>query len=41
MAPSGGEVEFGIKLSGEVGAILAKASGEANISVTLKWEKGA
>lgn len=33
------EVEFGIKLDVEAGALLAKAGGEAAISVTLTWER--
>ena len=37
-APDGVEVEFGIKLSAEFGAVLASASVEANYRVTLKWE---
>lgn len=31
------QVAFGVKLSAEAGAILAKAGGEANLTVTLKW----
>lgn len=30
-------LELGIKLSGETGAIIAKASAEGNIKVTFKW----
>ena len=30
-------VEFAIKLSAEVGAIIATTGGEANFKVTLKW----
>lgn len=30
-------LELGIKLSGETGAIIAKASVEGNIKVTFKW----
>lgn len=33
------EVEFGIKLDAEAGAFLAKAGGEAALSVTLTWER--
>lgn len=36
-APSGIEISFGIKLSTAVGAIIAKAGGEANFSVKLSW----
>lgn len=32
------EIEFGIKLSGEVGAFLASASTEANFAVKLTWK---
>lgn len=35
--PDGCELEFGIKLSAAAGAILAKASAEANFSVKLTW----
>jgi hypothetical protein len=34
------EVEFGLKLSAEAGAVLAVASTEANYKVTLKWKQG-
>lgn len=30
-------LELGLKLSGETGAIIAKASAEGNIKVVLKW----
>jgi hypothetical protein len=33
------EIEFGIKVSGEVGAFLTSASTEANLTVKLKWVK--
>ena len=32
-------VEFGVKLSAEAGAVIAKASTEANFSISLKWMK--
>jgi Trypsin-co-occurring domain 1 len=32
-------VEFGVKLSAESGAIIAKASGEANFKINLTWKK--
>ena len=35
--PNGIEISFGIKLSSAVGAIIAKAEGEANFSVKLSW----
>jgi hypothetical protein len=30
-------LQFGIKITVEAGAIIAKTGGEANFSVTLKW----
>ncbi len=33
------DVEFGIKLDAEVGSLIAKAGGEAAISVKLTWER--
>ena len=38
LAPDSYEVQFGIKLSGEVG-FLAKASAEAQFTVKLTWGK--
>jgi hypothetical protein len=35
--PESIEVEFGIKLSGEVGALIASTSTEANFTVKLAW----
>jgi hypothetical protein len=32
-------VEFGVKMSAETGAIIAKASGEANFKINLTWKK--
>ncbi len=32
-------VEFGLKLSADVGAVLAKAGVEAAINVTMTWER--
>ncbi|HJS19372.1 MAG TPA: CU044_2847 family protein [Anaerolineales bacterium] len=34
-------VEFGLKLTAEGGAVLAKASVEAGINVTMTWQKTA
>lgn len=34
-------VEFGIKLSGKFGALIASAEGEANFTVTLSWKPDA
>jgi hypothetical protein len=33
------EVTFGIRLSGEVGAVIAKTAAEANFSVSLRWSR--
>ena len=33
------EVKFGVKLTSEVGAILASVGGEVNYEITLKWNK--
>ena len=32
-------VEFGVKLSAETGAVIAKAATEANFTVSLKWKR--
>ncbi|MEV6049624.1 CU044_2847 family protein [Streptomyces sp. NPDC052107] len=39
VAPQRLELEFGVKLSGETGAVLAKATGEAHLVVRAVWEK--
>ena len=36
-APDEVEVTFGIRLSGEVGAVIAKTAAEANFEVKLRW----
>ena len=33
------EVKFGIKMSGELGAVIASGSAEVNYEITLKWNK--
>jgi hypothetical protein len=33
------EVEFGIKLNAEAGAIIARTSGEANFRVAMRWKR--
>ena len=38
-APDEIEVEFGITLSAELGAFVAKASGDANFRVSLRWKR--
>ena len=35
--PDALEIEFGVRLTAEAGAIIAKAGGEARFAVTLKW----
>lgn len=32
------EVKFGVKLSGEIGAVVTKYGGEMNYEITLKWK---
>jgi hypothetical protein len=32
------EVKFGVKMSAELGAIIASGSGEVNYEITLKWD---
>lgn len=33
------ELEFGLKLSAEMGAIIARTSGEANFRVVVRWDR--
>lgn len=33
------EVEFGVKVNAEAGAIVAKAAGEANFTIKLRWKR--
>lgn len=33
------EVKFGIKMSAELGAVIASGNGEVNYEITLKWKK--
>jgi hypothetical protein len=33
------EVEFGVQMSADVGAIVAKLSGQANFRVALRWKR--
>ena len=37
LSPDGVEVEFGIKLAGEAGALVAKTSAEGHFTVKLSW----
>lgn len=41
LSPDGVEVEFGIKLAGEAGAMIAKASAEGHFTVRLSWSSSA
>lgn len=34
------EVEFGVKLSSDANVIIARAGGEANFRIALKWSRG-
>jgi hypothetical protein len=34
------EVEFGVKVNAEAGAVVAKAAGEANFTIKLRWIRG-
>lgn len=38
IAPDEFQIQFGIKLGGEYGAVVAKANGEAQLSVTLTYK---
>jgi hypothetical protein len=37
--PDAIEVQFGLKLSGQLGAVLAKTGAEGNFSVKLTWNR--
>lgn len=37
--PQSVEVEFGVKLGGETGVILAKGTAEVNFKITMTWER--
>lgn len=39
-APQKIEASFGIKLTGEMGVLLASTTAEANIEITLTWDRG-
>jgi hypothetical protein len=36
-APDEIQVSFGVRLSGEVGAVIAKTSADANFEVVMRW----
>jgi len=38
VSPDEATIEFGIKLSGKAGAVIASAAVEANFTVTLRWQ---
>ncbi len=38
LSPSEFQIEFGIKLHGEAGAIITSAGAEANYSIRMTWE---
>jgi hypothetical protein len=40
-APEHFSVEFGVKLGGETGIILAKGTAEVNLKITMTWDKKA
>lgn len=40
LSPEMVEVEFGIKLAGEAGALIAKTSAEGHFTVRLSWSPG-
>jgi hypothetical protein len=40
MAPGEMTVEFGVKMGGETGVIIAKGTAEVNFKVTLSWKEG-
>ena len=33
------DIEFGVKLSADVGAIIARTGGEANFQISLRWRR--
>lgn len=41
LQPHGFEVQFAINVNTEVGVVIAKSTAEAQLQVTLKWDKGA
>jgi hypothetical protein len=40
-APEHFTVEFGVKLGGETGMILAKGTAEVNLKITMTWDRDA
>jgi hypothetical protein len=39
-SPDAFSVEFGVKLGGETGIILAKGTAEVNLKITMSWNRG-
>jgi uncharacterized protein (DUF1786 family) len=40
MTPGEMTVEFGVKMGGETGVIIAKGTAEVNVKVTMSWKAG-
>jgi len=40
MPPGEMTVEFGVKMGGETGVIIAKGAAEVNFKVTMSWRAG-
>ncbi|MEV1019051.1 CU044_2847 family protein [Streptomyces sp. NPDC050264] len=40
LAPDGVEIEFGVKLSAEAGAVITKGTAEGHLVVRLTWSPG-
>jgi Trypsin-co-occurring domain 1 len=40
MTPGEMTVEFGVKMGGETGVIIAKGTAEVNVKVTMSWTAG-
>lgn len=40
LAPDEASVDFGLKIGGEYGAIIAKGSAEANFAIHMTWKTG-
>jgi hypothetical protein len=40
MAPDEHEIEFGLKLTAEAGALVAKTAAEGHFTVKLRWRQG-
>ena len=40
LAPDETEVEFGLKIGGETGVIIAKGTAEVNFAIRMSWKSG-